>query len=103
MRLLSSENSIRLFRGRPHRRFLLRRPQGLREILDDVVGVLETDRQPNHVLADPRGSERRRIQLLMCRAGGMDDQRLGVADIGEMRDELETVDEALTGGTTALD
>ncbi len=67
------------------------------------LGILETDRKTHHVLADAGGGERRGVELLMRRAGGMDHQRLGVADIGEMGDQLQAVDEAPAGGAAALD
>ena len=35
--------------------------------------------------------------------GGMDDQRLGVADVGEMREQLQPLDEAPAGLAAALD
>ena len=57
------------------------------------LGLLEPDRKPDHVLADARGRELRGVHLLMRRARGMDDQRLGIADIGEMRDEPQRFDE----------
>ena len=39
----------------------------------------------------------------MGRRGRVDDQRLGVADIGQVRQEFDAVDELLTGCSTALD
>ena len=33
-------------------------------------------------------------QLLVGRAGGVDDQRLGVADVGQVRDQPQLLDEA---------
>ena len=39
----------------------LRRAQRLGEIGDDVVRLLEADREPDHVLADPGGRQLRRI------------------------------------------
>src|SRR5215469_12661576 len=95
--LPSSENCIGSLRRGLEANRLLRRAQRLREVVDDVVDVLEADRKADHVLADARSGERRGIELLMGRARRMDDERLGVADIGEMRGELQTVDEALAG------
>ncbi len=57
------------------------------EIVDDVVGGFDADRQPHQFLADAGGLELRGVHLLMRGAGGVDHQRLGVADIGEMADQ----------------
>src|SRR5258708_36569505 len=65
---------------------LLRDAQRLSEIVDDVLCRLDADRQPHQLLADAGGFELRRVHLLMRGAGGMNDQRLGGAHIGEKGD-----------------
>ena len=49
------------------------------------------------------GLELGSIHLLMGGAGGVNHQRLGVTDIGEMADHAKRLDELPAGGTTALD
>src|SRR5262249_11556327 len=100
-RLPSRRSSIPLLR-RPRQRFL-GRAQRLAEIGQDVLGILETDREADHVLADAGCLELLGAHLLMGGAGGVDDQGLGVAHIGEVRDELQRIDEALAGGAAAFD
>src|SRR5262245_34372596 len=68
---------------------LLRGAKREGEIVDDVGAGFDADRQPHQLLADPRGFQLGRIHLLMRGAGGVNDQRLGVADIGEMADHPE--------------
>jgi hypothetical protein len=61
------------------------RTEGLVDVGDDIVHVLDADRQPHEL-----GCDARRLQLVVRelgvgRRGGVDDERLGVADIGEVR------------------
>src|SRR5579859_6126817 len=100
-RLPRTRSSMPLFRGLRDR--LLRCPQRLSEILDDVLGLLAADREPDHVLADARHLELLRAHLLMRGAGGVDHQRLGVTDIGEVRDQSHAVDEARARAAAPLD
>src|SRR5882757_7544768 len=72
---------------------LLRDAQRLREIVDDVACRLDADRQPHQLLADAGGLELLGVHLLMRGRGGMDHQRLGIADIGEMADHAQRFDE----------
>src|SRR5262249_6630032 len=63
--------------------------QRLLQIGDDVFLVLEPDRQPHHVGA---GTGLRLLlvrQLLVRGRGRMDDQRARVADVGEVREQLD--------------
>src|SRR5690242_18879671 len=76
-RFRATVRSIALLR-RPESR-LLRGAEGLVQVVDDVVGVLEADGEADRVLADPGRLQRRRIELLVRRARGMDDERLRVA------------------------
>src|SRR6185369_3381151 len=82
---------------------LLRRAQRLSEIVDDIRGRLDADREADQLLADPGLGELVGIHLLMGGRGGMNDQRLGIADIGEMADQLQALDELAARGPAALD
>src|SRR5438132_1465298 len=62
----------------------LRGAQRLTEIVGDVPGGFDADREPHQLFADAGVLQLGGIHLLMGGAGGMNDQRLGVADIGEM-------------------
>ena len=53
------------------------------------------DRQPDRVLGDARGLELLGVQLRVRRRGGVDGQRLRVADVGEVAEQRERLDEAL--------
>src|SRR5579862_6245113 len=85
-----TRSSMPLFRG--FRERLLRRAQPLRQILDDVLRLLAPDREPDHVLSDARHLELLRAHLLVCGGRGVNHQRLGVADVREMRDQFDAVD-----------
>src|SRR4051794_31165286 len=67
--------------------------QRLREIVDDIACGLDADRQPHQLLADASGLELLGVHLLMRGRGGVDHQRLGVADIGEMTDHAQRFNE----------
>src|SRR4051812_6454452 len=81
----------------------LRGAQRLAEIVDDVLCGFDADREAHQFLADPGGCELRGIHLLMGGAGRMDHQRLGIADIGEMADHAQGLDELLSRWPAALD
>src|SRR5690606_30793628 len=72
---------------------LLRGAQRAVEVFGDVARGLQADRQPHQFLAQPRFFQLLGIHLLMRRARGVNDQRLGVADIGKMTREPERLDE----------
>src|SRR3984957_19328137 len=82
---------------------LLRNTERLAEVVDDVGGGFDADRQPHQLLADIGGLELGGIHLLMGGRGGMNDQGLGIADIGQMADHPQRLDEFLAGGPAALD
>ena len=65
--------------------------------------MLETDRQPDQFRRDARGRLLLRRQLLVRRRRRMDDQRLGVAHVGEQREQLHAVDQRLRFRRSALD
>jgi hypothetical protein len=64
------------------------------QIFEQIVGVLQSDRKANRPFGDAGFLEVVRRHPEMRRRGRMDDERLGVADIGEMGKELERLDEA---------
>ena len=66
-----------------------------------VVGVLAADRDPHQVLAHARGLEVVGAHLLVGGAGRVDDQGLGVADVGEVRRQPDGLDEPPTGFSAA--
>lgn len=78
-------------------------PQRLVEVLEDVVDVLQAHRQPHQLR---RHAGLRLLlggKLLVRRAGRMDHQRLGVADVGQVGVELDAVDEFLARLEAAAD
>src|SRR5690606_37315895 len=80
-----------------------RRPQCLVQVFDDVVHVLDADGQPDEIRGDARGPRLLFGQLLVRRAGRVNDQRLGVAQVGQQREQLDAVDEAAAGLVAAFD
>src|SRR5690606_28177831 len=77
--------------------------EGLREVLDQVVDVLDAWRDPDQAGRDPRGREARLVELRVGGAGGVRDAGLGVAQVREPRRELQGVEEGLAGLDTALE
>lgn len=61
---------------------------GLLDVGRDVINVLDADRDADEVRGDAGALELVRAQLLVRGAGRVDDQRLGVADIGEVAQQL---------------
>ena len=60
------------------------RLQGLVEVGDDVVGVLDADGNPDHLRLHPGLELLGKRELGMGRGGRVDDQRPGVQDVGKM-------------------
>src|SRR4051812_29125404 len=78
-----------------------RRLEALLEIGDDVFLVLDADREPHHVGAGA-GLDLLGVAELAVRGGRrMDDQRAGVADVGEMREHPDVGDELDAGVVAA--
>src|SRR4051794_21178842 len=82
---------------------LLRKSEGLAEVVDDVGGGFDADRQPHQFLTDACGLKLCSIHLLMRGAGRMNNQRLGIADIGQMTDQAQAFDELPARRAAALD
>ena len=79
--------------AKQHGSRLLRSAQRLAKSADDVAGRFQADGKAHHVLADAGRGELLRVHLLVRGARGMDDERLGVADVGEVARELQRLDE----------
>src|SRR5690242_8203316 len=65
--------------------------------------MLEADRESDGAGADARGNQRRVVHAEMRGRRGMDHERFRVADVGQMREEREGFDEALSGFAAALE
>ena len=73
------------------------------EIGDDVADVLDAHREPHHFRRHAGGGLLLRRQLLVRGRGGVDHQRLGVADVRQQAEQLQRVDELLARLVAALD
>src|SRR5713226_4600589 len=71
----------------------LRSPKRAREVLDQITGMLEADREPHGSRRDAGGRERSIVHAEVRRRRRMDHERFRVADVGEMREERERLDE----------
>ena len=65
--------------------------------------MLDPDRQAHRVLGDARQLELGRVELGVGGARGVDGERLRVADVRQVAEELEPLDEAPAGLPPALD
>src|SRR6516165_12951 len=59
--------------------------EALLEVADEILGILESDRQPHHLGTGTRLHLLRVGELAVGGRGRMNDERAGVANIGEMR------------------
>lgn len=75
----------------------------LLEVGDDIVDVLGADGDADEVLGDAGAHALLVGELLVGGGPGVDGEGLGVADVGEVGDELEAVDDLAAGGAAALD
>ena len=73
------------------------------QIADQVVGALQADREAHDVGAGAGGFALLVGELAVGRRGGVQDEAAGVADIGEVREELHAFDELDAGLIAALD
>ncbi|KAB8760612.1 hypothetical protein FH972_026604 [Carpinus fangiana] len=77
--------------------------EALLKVGDDVVNVLYADADADQVGGDAGVGLLLVGQLLVGGGPGVDGQTLGVADVGQVGDELEAVDDLRAGGLAALD
>jgi hypothetical protein len=86
---------MRLLRGRP--------TQGVLEVGLDVLDVLDAHRHPHQVRAYAGALLLGFRQLLVGGGRRVDDQRLGIADVGQVTGQLDVVDELPGRVGAALD
>ena len=86
-----------------HRSGLLCGAERAVEVGGDVAWMLEADREADHVVAQADGGQLLGAELDVGGRGRVDDQGLGVADIGQMRGHAAALDEPGTRGSAALD
>ena len=72
--------------------------QGLIEVGQKVVDMLDADRQTNHVRAHTGFLEFVRIELAVRGGGRVTGQRLGITDIDQPGEQLQRILEMRTGG-----
>lgn len=65
--------------------------------------MLDTDRDTDKVLGDTRRELFFVRELLVGGGSGLDDEGLGVTDVGQVRGDLDAVDEGVAGFEAALD
>src|SRR5471030_3038354 len=82
---------------------LLRSRDGLIEIPNDVVHILNSNRDSDEVLAHAGGQLLRIVQLLVGGGGRVNDQALGVTEVGQVREDLHGVDQFAPRLRSALD
>ena len=73
---------------------------GLRKVGDDVVDVLQAHGHADKVRRDASCGLVGLGQLLVRGRGGVDHQRLGVADVGQVRCQLDRIDKLFRGRET---
>ena len=73
------------------------RPQGLIEIGEKVFDILDTNGEADEVRCDAGSELLFRAELLVGRCGGMYRKRLGIADVGQMTEKLQVIDEFAAG------
>jgi hypothetical protein len=76
---------------------VLRDRECLVEIGNDVVDVLDADRKPNVALGNACARLLFNCELGMCGAGRVNGERASVADIGDVIEHLEAVNEFAAG------
>ena len=67
----------------------LSRRQRLLQIGDDVGGILQADREAHHVVAGAGGLALLVGELAVRGRGRVDDQAADVADVGQVREQLD--------------
>src|SRR5919112_1433640 len=77
--------------------------QRLIEVGHQIAGGLQADRQADIIRGHARGCLGVLVELGMGGRRGMNHQRLRVADIRQVREELNVLDESSSGLESALD
>ena len=77
--------------------------EGLVEVADQVFGAFEADRQADHVGAGAGCQALLVAELAVGGRSGVQNQAAGIADIGEVREQLDVFDQLYAGFVTALD
>src|ERR1700761_6846119 len=77
--------------------------QSLVDVVDDVVDVLDPDRQADRLRPDAGLDQLLAGKLAVGGGGRMDGQRLGVPQVQQPLDELERVEEGQPGVVAAID
>ena len=90
LRRASARSSARLLRGL----------QRALEVVDQIVGVFEADRQADRAFGDAGCGERGGVHAEVRGRGRVDHERTGVADVRQMREQRERFDEAASGGAS---
>ena len=96
---MKSYGQVQLFSSIPQPSGALK---GLFEVADNIVDMLDADRKPDIAFADSGRELLLRRKLGVGGGGRMDRQGAGVADIGDVVDQLKPVDEGAPGIASAL-
>ena len=80
-----------------HRRLLLRSGDGLVQVPDNIVDIFDAHGDPHQVLADSGRGLLLVVQLLVRGRSRVNDQALGVAEVGQVREDLHGVDQLAPG------
>ena len=77
--------------------------ESLFEVPEEVLRVLEANGEADGARADASGDQFVVRELAMGGAGGVDDEALGVADVGEVGEQAHAADEVLAGLAAAIE
>ena len=80
-----------------------RGPERLVKIIDQVVNAFQAHRETDEIGRRSRFLLLLRRQLGVCGAGRVDDEGLGIAHIGQVREEFDVPDQLLACFQSALD
>src|SRR6185369_16511701 len=75
--------------------------EALFEVPDQISRGFDADRQPDRPRTDTGGAQLVVVELPVRRAGWMDDEALGIADVREVRPQGHAANEVLAGGPSA--
>src|SRR5580698_470709 len=77
--------------------------QRLIDVPEDIIERFQSDRQPYHFRCNTGGALLFFVELAMRRRRWMNNQCLGIADIGQMRQELDRLDKSHAGRGASFD